>query len=40
MPSTAPSADWLMPGLAPTITSAVKRGGVMCWPRVAAWKAR
>ena len=39
MPSTLPSVVWLMPGLEPITTSAVKRGGVMLSPRVASWKA-
>ena len=35
MPSTAPRVDWLSPGLAPMMTSALKRGGVIPSPRVA-----
>ena len=39
VPSTSPSVDWLIPGFACRITSAVKRGGVMRAPAVARWKA-
>ena len=39
VPSTSPSVDWLMPGFACRMTSAVKRGGVMPAPAVARWKA-